>query len=52
MRTRRNRYLRNVIVALVNSGYSVANHRAMKLMLDDPNPLIKEHVAWAMAQWT
>ena len=52
MRTRRNRYLRNVIVALVNSGYSEANHRAMKLMLDDPNPLIKEHVAWAMAQWT
>jgi len=52
MRARRNRYLRNVIVALANSGYSEANQRAMKLMLNDPDPLIKEHAAWAMAQWT
>jgi epoxyqueuosine reductase len=52
MRTRRNRYLRNVIVALANSGYSEANQRALILMMDDPNPIIKEHAAWAVAKWT
>lgn len=51
MRARRNRYLRNVIVALVNSGYSEANQRALIRMLNDPDPLIKEHAAWAIAQW-
>lgn len=52
MRTRRNRYLRNVIVALANRGDSEAVRSAMLLMLNDPDPLIKEHAAWAMAQWT
>ena len=52
MRARRNRYLRNVIVALTNSGFSEVNQRAMEQMLNDPDPIIKEHAAWAMAQWT
>ena len=52
MRARRNRYLRNVIVALTNSGFSEANQRAMEQILNDPDPIIKEHAAWAMAQWT
>lgn len=52
MRARRNRYLRNVIVALANSGYSEANVQALKMMMNDPNPLIKEHATWAIAQWT
>ncbi|OGN74592.1 MAG: tRNA epoxyqueuosine(34) reductase QueG [Chloroflexi bacterium GWB2_49_20] len=52
MRARRNRYLRNVIVALANSGYSEEKFRSLKLMMNDPNPLIKEHASWAMAQWT
>jgi epoxyqueuosine reductase len=51
-RARRNRYLRNVIVALSNSGYSEENHRAIISMMDDPNLLIKEHAGWAMEQWT
>ena len=51
MRTRRHRYLRNVIVALSNSGWSEANQRALMRVKDDPNPLIKEHATWALAQW-
>jgi epoxyqueuosine reductase len=41
MRTRRNRYLRNVIVALANNGYSEEKKQALRLLLEDPNPLIK-----------
>lgn len=52
MRTRRNRYLRNVIVALVNSGYTEEKLRLMKQLMDDPNPFIKEHAAWAVTLWT
>lgn len=52
MRTRRNRYLRNVIVALANSGHSEEKQQALRSLLEDPNPLIKEHAAWAIAQWT
>lgn len=52
MRARRNRYLRNVIIALVNSGYSEENLRMMVRLMNDSNPLIKEHAAWAVTQWT
>lgn len=51
MRARRGRYLRNVIVALANSGYSGQNAAELEKLLDDPDPLIKEHAAWALAQW-
>ena len=51
MRARRNRYLRNVIVALANSGYSNTKQQVMEDLVNDPNPLIKEHAAWALEQW-
>jgi epoxyqueuosine reductase len=51
MRTRRSRYFRNVIIALVNSGYSMENVKLLEELLDDPDPLIKEHAAWAVARW-
>ena len=51
MRARRSRYLRNVIVALANSGYTVDKYQVLKKMMNDPDPLIKEHAAWAVERW-
>lgn len=51
MRARRDRYLRNVIVALSNSGYSEANRQALKLVMNDSSSLVKEHATWVLAQW-
>ena len=48
-RTKRRGYLRNVAVALGNSKSSEATP-ALNMILDDPEPLIREHVAWALKQ--
>jgi epoxyqueuosine reductase len=50
MRARRNRYLRNVIVALANSSHSGATLQALEQVLNEPNSLLQEHAAWGMAQ--
>jgi epoxyqueuosine reductase len=50
MRTRRNRYFRNVIVALGNSDQSRKKRLALEQILKDPDPLIQEHAAWALEQ--
>jgi len=51
MRARHSRYLRNVIVALVNSGFSRDNLLVLERLMVDPDPLIKEHAAWAVERW-
>lgn len=51
MRARRSRYFRNVIVALANSGYSDDNLQVLEGIINDPDPLIKEHAAWAVERW-
>jgi epoxyqueuosine reductase len=48
-RTKRRGLLRNVAVALGNWGDPQAMP-ALRQALDDPEPLIREHVAWALAQ--
>lgn len=49
-RAKRRGYLRNVAVALGNSG----DRRAIPVLLqasqDDPEPLVREHAAWALAR--
>jgi epoxyqueuosine reductase len=52
MRTRRNRYLRNVIIALENSGYSDEKHEALKKIRDDGNDLISEQTSRVLEKWT
>lgn len=47
LRIGRGRLLRNVAVALGNIGGSQAA-RALGLALDDPDPLVREHAAWAL----
>jgi epoxyqueuosine reductase len=51
MRARRSRYFRNAIIALANSGYSKENIKMLEKLMDDPDPLIKEHAAWAVERW-
>lgn len=46
-RAKRRGYLRNVAVALGNSG-SPAALPALQAALDDPEPLVREHAVWAM----
>jgi len=48
-RAKRRGLLRNVAVALGNWGNPRANP-ALQRALDDPEPLIREHAAWALAQ--
>lgn len=48
-RTKRRGLLRNVAVALGNWGHPAALP-ILEQALDDPEPLIREHAAWAMAQ--
>lgn len=50
MRARRSRYLRNVIVAFANSGYP-GDISLLKKLVNDPDPLVREHAAWAVASW-
>jgi epoxyqueuosine reductase len=49
MRTKRRGLLRNVAVALGNSGDPAAVP-ALTQALADPEPLVREHVAWALGQ--
>lgn len=48
MRAGRNRYLRNVIVALANSGMTRSVHESLLRLCDDPHPLVREQALWAM----
>ena len=44
------RWLRNIAVALGNAPTSPKVINALKSRLDDPSPLVREHVAWALDQ--
>ncbi|MEW5944196.1 MAG: tRNA epoxyqueuosine(34) reductase QueG, partial [Pseudomonadota bacterium] len=43
------RWLRNLAVALGNAPTSPAVVAALEARRDDPSPLVREHVAWALA---
>ena len=44
------RWLRNVAVALGNAATSPEVRAALERRRDDPSPLVREHVAWALAE--
>ncbi len=44
------RWLRNIAVALGNAPSSPAVVAALGARADDPSPLVREHVAWALAR--
>ena len=44
------RWLRNIAVALGNAPTSPALIAALQARRDDPEPLVREHVAWALAR--
>ena len=44
------RWLRNLAVGLGNANYDAAIVAARAARRDDPSPLVREHVAWALAQ--
>ena len=44
------RWLRNIAVALGNAGDSAETRSALASRADHPSPLIREHVAWALAR--
>lgn len=44
------RWLRNIAVALGNSPGGPAVMQALRRRLDHPSPLVREHVAWALAR--
>ena len=44
------RWLRNLAVGLGNARYDVACVAALATRRDDPSPLVREHVAWALAE--
>ena len=44
------RWLRNIAVALGNAPNDPAIAAALAARADDPSPLVREHVAWALAQ--
>jgi epoxyqueuosine reductase len=50
-RTGRDRFVRNVLVAIGNSGDPALAPEAARL-LDDPSPLVREMAAWAVARLT
>lgn len=43
-------WLRNIAVALGNAPSSAAIINALDARRDDPSPIVREHVAWALAQ--
>jgi epoxyqueuosine reductase len=43
-------WLRNIAVALGNAPHAPAVVEALKSRADDPSPVVREHVAWALAQ--
>ena len=49
-RTKRRGYLRNVAVALGNSGDPHAVPALARALTDDPEPLVRQHTAWALGQ--
>ncbi len=49
-RAKRRGYLRNVAVSLGNSQLPEAVSALTKVLLEDPEPLIREHAAWSLAQ--
>lgn len=51
LRTRRNRYVRNVIIALANQGYSESNFELLKKFQDDENPLLREQAGIVLEEW-
>jgi epoxyqueuosine reductase len=44
------RWSRNLAVGLGNADYGVAIVAALAARRDDPSPLVREHVAWALAE--
>ena len=44
------RWLRNIAVALGNAPTTPAVIAALQARRDDPEPLVREHVAWALAR--
>jgi epoxyqueuosine reductase len=44
------RWLRNIAVALGNAPTSAQTLKALGERLDDPSPLVREHVGWALAE--
>ncbi len=44
------RWLRNIAVALGNAPRSEMARNALKARADDPSPLVREHVAWALSR--
>jgi epoxyqueuosine reductase len=44
------RWLRNIAVALGNAPTSAAVLTALNSRQDDPSPIVREHIAWALAQ--
>jgi len=44
------RWLRNIAVALGNSGDSAETRPALGSRADHPSPIVREHVAWALAR--
>jgi epoxyqueuosine reductase len=44
------RWLRNLAVGLGNAPRSAAALKALQQRADDPSPLVREHVAWAIAR--
>ena len=51
MRSRRNRYVRNVIIALANHGYSESSLELIKIFQDDENPLLREQAGRVLEEW-
>jgi epoxyqueuosine reductase len=49
-RSKRRGYLRNVAVALGNSGDPAAIPVLTQALLEDPEPLVRGHAAWALGQ--
>lgn len=45
-------FMRNVAVALGNAPHSPDVVAALRARADDPSPLVREHVAWALARQT
>jgi epoxyqueuosine reductase len=50
-RAKRRGYIRNVAVAIGNTG-AARDRQALEKALDDPDPLVQEHVQWALGQIT
>jgi len=44
------RWLRNLAVGLANADYDRAHVLALATRRDDPSPLVREHVTWALAE--